>query len=226
LSIKAAEIHHIPQLQCFGYTFQEPLSLPRSIDAERAYELGIASTVSFRVLKSGFPVMNDDKTREVHADDVCEPTPRPRKVTVLGDCCLVPPAMEKLALDSDVLIHEATLSLADKGQKVENGGHSTAGQAAIFANRVRAKVLLLNHLSMRVDCVLGGGMDCITEAESRIRGTTRVQLAFDHLEVLIPRRGFEFGEACSTKDEQTDENPTKQQHESADESQANHQAAS
>lgn len=194
MSIKAAEIHHVPQLQCFGYTFQEPRSKPRSIDAERANALGVTSPSSFRALKAGFPVMRDDGAGQVFPDEVCGEVPMSRKVTVLGDCCLIPPAMERLALNSDVLVHEATLSISDKGQKVEIGGHSTAAQAAIFANKVRAKVLLLNHLPKKVD-LHKGVKECSIEAVSRIRGPTRVQVAFDHLEVLIPRRGFEYDES-------------------------------
>jgi ribonuclease BN (tRNA processing enzyme) len=192
LSVKAAEIHHIPKLQCFGYTFEEPWSKPRTIYTDRANTLGVTSTVSFRVLKSGFPVMSEDGTRQVHPDEVCGEAPIIRKVTILGDCCLIPPTMERLALNSDVLVHEATLSISDRGQKVDIGGHSTAAQAAIFANKVRAKVLLLNHLTNKVDYQKGQN-ECINEALSRIRGPTRVQLSFDHLEILIPRNGFEFG---------------------------------
>lgn len=198
LSVKAAEIHHIPQLQCFGYTLQEPWSLPRSLDVDAARALGVTSSASYRILKSGFSVMNDDGTRQVHAHQVCGEPARPRKVTVLGDCCLIPPAMEQLALNSDVLIHEATLSIVDKGQKVSMGGHSTAAQAAVFANKVKAKVLVLNHLPKKANKYKGIN-EFLGEAESRIRGPTRVQMGYDHLEVLIPRRGFEFDGAIPTK---------------------------
>jgi ribonuclease BN (tRNA processing enzyme) len=194
MSVKAAEIHHVPQLQCFGYTLQEPWTRPRSLNIEAARALGVTSVISYRMLKSGFPAFNDDRTRQVEADEVCGEVPRPRKVTVLGDCCLVPPAMEMLAMNSDVLVHEATLAVTDKGNKVAVGGHSSAAQAAVFANKVKAKVLIMNHLPKKVS-TYKGVKECLDEAESRIRGGTKVQLGYDHLEILIPRKGFEFGES-------------------------------
>jgi ribonuclease BN (tRNA processing enzyme) len=198
MSVKAAEIHHVPQLQCFGYTLQEPWTQPRSLNVEAARALGVTSAISYRMLKSGFPAFNDDRTRQVEADEVCGEVPRPRKVTVLGDCCLVPPAMEMLAMNSDVLVHEATLAVTDKGNKVAVGGHSSAAQAAVFANKVNANVLILNHLPKKAN-TYKGIKECLDEAESRIRGATKVQLGYDHLEILIPRKGFEFGESKPTR---------------------------
>lgn len=198
LSVKAAEIHHVPQLQCFGYTFREPWSQPRPLDVDAARALGVTSNETYRVLKAGFPALSDDGNREVHPDQVCGEAPRPRKITVLGDCCLIPPAMENLALNSDVLIHEATLSITDRGQKASAGGHSTAAQAAIFANKVSAQVLLLNHLPTTMS-KFKVVRDCLSESESRIGGLSRVQLGYDHMEVLIPRRGFNFEEAGRSK---------------------------
>lgn len=194
--IKAAEVHHIPQLQCFGYTLQEPWSQPRPINVNAAVALGVTSSISYRLLKAGFSVPSSDGKRTVHSEEVCGEMPLPRKVTVIGDCCMVPPAMEQLAMNSDVLVHEATLSVHDKGQKVTAGGHSTAAQAAIFANKVKAKVLMLNHLPKSVN-TFKGAKQCVGEAASRIKGPTKVQLAYDHLEVLIPRKGFQFADEVS-----------------------------
>ena len=190
-SIKAAEIHHIPELQCFGYSFTEPTSQPRSINVEMARSLGVTSNKKFRMLKSGFPVMNDDESQLVHSHEVCGEPIRPRKITVLGDCCLVPPAMEHLSMNSDVLIHEATLSKHDTGKKAQIGGHSTSAQAAIFANKVKAQVLILNHLPKQLN-TYNKSNEWLYEAESRIDGPTKVQLGYDHLEILIPRNGFHF----------------------------------
>lgn len=190
-SVKAAEIHHIPELQCFGYTLQEPVTQPRSLDAEAANNLGISSSEKYRILKSGFSVMNDDETRLVHAHEVCGEPLRPRKVTILGDCCLVPPVMEQLAMNSDVLIHEGTLSINETGKKADAGGHSTTAQAAIFANKVKAQVLVINHLPKNLN-LYSKCKEWLFEAESRIRGPTKVQLGYDHLEIMIPRNGFDF----------------------------------
>lgn len=199
MTIKAAEIHHVPQMQCFGYTFEEPQTQVRKIlNPEELRSLGL-DRHGFRLLKAGFPVWTPDRTRQIHPDEVCGKAPKPRKVTVLGDCCMVPPVMEQLAYNSDALVHEATLSVNDKGGKAIVGGHSTAAQAGAFADQVRAKVLLMNHVSLKVDIVrsdssAGGGsnqsaIDHMAEAESRIRGLTKVQLTYDHMEFMIPRRG-------------------------------------
>ena len=197
-SVKAAEIHHIPELQCFGYTFHEPLSQPRPLNVDAARKLGISNSSSFRMLKSGFSVMNDDKSRLVHPDEVCGQANRPRKITILGDCSLVPPAMEGLAAKSDLLVHEATLSINDTGKKVMTGGHSTAAQAAIFANKVKAQVLVLNHLPKTLNTYVKC-KEWLHESESRIRGPTRIQLGYDHLEIMIPRNGFNFNDMEATK---------------------------
>lgn len=197
LFIRAAELHHVPQLQCFGYTVQEPNTLPRKIDATKAAALGVVADgkKNFSLLKSGFPVIDKDGDRTIYPEEVLvDERRRPRKITVLGDCCMVPPAMQELAMDSDVLVHEATNSKDDEtGKKGLIGGHSSASQAALFANKVRAKVLLLNHLGTRID-VYPGMRECIKEAIREITGPTKVQLCFDHMELCIPRKGFDFAE--------------------------------
>lgn len=192
LSVKAAEIHHVPNIQCFGFTFLEPDTQERSINIEKAQELGVADRDSIRLLKSNFSVVLPDG-KEVHPDQVCGGAYKPRKVTILGDCCVVPPAMERLAMDSEVLVHEATLSETDKGRKVTVGGHSTAAEAAAFASKVRANVLLLNHLPRRADSYKGIN-ETYNEAKRGIKGHTQAQIAYDHLELLVPRGGFGFRE--------------------------------
>ena len=39
--VKAAQVMHIPKLQCFGYVVQEPFSQPRTIDVQRAELAGV-----------------------------------------------------------------------------------------------------------------------------------------------------------------------------------------
>ena len=195
MTIRAAEIHHVPQLQCFGYTFKEPKTQLRNlVKAEELRSLGI-DRQGMRLLKAGFTVWTPDKSREIHPDEVCGgEAPKPRKLTILGDCCMVPPAMQELACNSDVLVHEATRSVNDECRSQQLGGHSTAAQAGTFADLVKAKVLLLNHVSQKVDYQADSPVNeravaLMTEANNRIRGFTKVQLAYDHMEFMIPRRG-------------------------------------
>jgi len=189
--IAAAEVQHVPKLQCFGYVFKEPETQPMSLDKDKALEMGIRPGSKYRILKCGFPVMTDDGSREVHPDEVCiGGRPAPRSVAVLGDCNNVPPPMADLCRDVDVLIHEATIgSDTDAGDKVDYGGHSTPGMAGRFADHVNAKVLLLNHLSATA-IFRDAELELMQEAERNVRGRTRVQVAYDHLEILVPRRGF------------------------------------
>ena len=205
MTIRAAEIHHVPQLQCFGYTFEEPNQLRNIVKAEELRSLGMDRDGK-RLLKAGFSAWTPDKSREIHPDEICGgAAPKPRKVAILGDCCMVPPAMQKLAYNSDVLVHEATRSEDDKCRSQNAGGHSTAAQAGTFADLVKAKVLLMNHVSQRVDFVGDAtandrAVALMQEAEKRIRGYTKVQIAVDHMEFMIPRRG-EWGFETYTNEE-------------------------
>ncbi|KAJ7178983.1 beta-lactamase-like protein [Mycena filopes] len=80
------------------------------------------------------------------------PQRRPgRKIVILGDTHN-PSGIEPLALDADLLIHEATnahLPGIDEATKIDDTGHSTPQMAGAFAKRIRAKQLILNHFSAR-----------------------------------------------------------------------------
>jgi ribonuclease Z len=90
------------------------------------------------------------------------PPRRPgRKVVILGDT-RDPSSIVPLALDADLLVHEATnahlpdvdrASSDDTFQSVQartqSRGHSTPQMAGAFAKRIGAKQLILNHFSAR-----------------------------------------------------------------------------
>lgn len=189
--VTAAELEHLPKLHCFGYVVREPLSQPRNIDETKAIEAGLRPSKKYQALKSGFSVPNDDGTAEIQPDDVLiGDAPAPRSVAILGDCSSVPSPMAELCRNVDVLVHEATIHETDKSSaKIDWGGHSDAGTAGAFANRVKAKVLVLNHLSATAR-ILASERAMAREAERQIEGPTRVQIAYDHLELLVPRFGF------------------------------------
>lgn len=85
-----------------------------------------------------------------------------RKIVVLGDTC-DPSGITPLAMDADLLIHEATnahLPHVDPGTNAEDTyatvhkraksrGHSTPQMAGSFAKSINAKHLILNHFSAR-----------------------------------------------------------------------------
>jgi ribonuclease BN (tRNA processing enzyme) len=79
-------------------------------------------------------------------------------------------------------------TVTDEGRKVERGGHSSASMAGVFADYVNAKVVALNHISAKNKF---NAAVVIDEATKAIKGTTtRVQLSYDFLELLVPRTGF------------------------------------
>jgi hypothetical protein len=238
--VTASEVDHVPKMQSFGFVIEEPKTLPRSLDVLKAAKLGISDRSLFRIIKSGFPVESGIKLscgnpNIIQPDDVLiGPRRQPRKITLLGDCCYVPDTMIELSSQSDVLIHEATFSLSDTGRRVEYGGHSSAHQAGVVANRIQAKVLLLNHLNPHsnyphvqqeliqeaTNAIQGRQHNtnkqvaaATTTSESTVATTTTttttttagittttipppkpplVQLSYDHLEILVPRGGFQF----------------------------------
>jgi ribonuclease BN (tRNA processing enzyme) len=111
LYVHAAQVSHVPALQCFGYVVQEPLSMPQRVDVERAMAAGVQPGRKYRILKAGFAVTSDDGLRRVHPKDVIADGQHiiSRKFALLGDCCGVPAPMAELCRDADVLVHEATL---------------------------------------------------------------------------------------------------------------------
>ena len=112
--IQAAEIHHVPNCQTFGFVVEEDAP-PERLDVKLAKKLGVGEPHKYRELKNGFTVRTDDGTKEVHPEQVLVGTPfKSRKLAVLGDTCGVPFPMGKLAHNADVLVHEATLMETDR----------------------------------------------------------------------------------------------------------------
>jgi ribonuclease Z len=188
--IYAAEVQHVPKLQTFGYVFREPSTLPWNIDKDKAVAVGVKPSQKFKLLKSGFAVRSDDGSREVQPSEVLKGERAvSRAVALIGDCCYIPPPMLELCRNVDVLVHEATFLEGDKGRKVDFGGHSTAAQAGKVADEVAAKSLLLNHIASG-SFFRGAEAAIVDEAKSAVKGSTKVQLSYDHLELLLPRTGL------------------------------------
>ena len=186
LSIKAAEVKHKSGVQTFGYVLEERKP-PAKIDVEKAKALGIQPSVKYRSLKNGFSVMNDDETREVQPHEVIvEDGKKARKIAILGDTWSVPKPMQNICQNADLLVHEATL---EKGfdSASRKRGHSTAKMAGEIANRVNAKVLIMNHISGRHD-----GQECVDEliecANGGCQEKSHVLVAYDFLNIHIPEK--------------------------------------
>ncbi|MGU7971427.1 ribonuclease Z [Streptococcus suis] len=134
--------HTIP---CVGYRVIQK-DLEGTLDAEALRAAGVPFGPLFGKIKNGQNVTLEDGT-EIIASDYISP-PRPGKVvTILGDTrkCY---ASVRLAINADVLVHEATYGKGDE-KIARKHGHSTNMEAAQVAKDAGVKQLLLNHISPR-----------------------------------------------------------------------------
>ncbi|KAH9049114.1 beta-lactamase-like protein [Lactarius hengduanensis] len=156
-SVSAAPIMH--SVPCVGYVITEA-PVPGKIDPKQ-YVPHLKRTgtpmSAMRRLQEGESVQLSDGTV------LRGPSKRPgRKITILGDT-YDPSPIARLAMSTDVLIHEATNAhLPDIDpetkysdthdiveQRSKSRGHSTPQMAALFAERIEARKLVLNHFSSR-----------------------------------------------------------------------------
>ncbi|HEM6454513.1 TPA: ribonuclease Z [Streptococcus suis] len=134
--------HTIP---CVGYRVIQK-DLEGTLDAEALRAVGVPFGPLFGKIKNGQNVTLEDGT-EIIASDYISP-PRPGKVvTILGDTRKCH-ASVRLAVNADVLVHEATYGKGDE-KIARKHGHSTNMEAAQVAKDAGAKQLLLNHISPR-----------------------------------------------------------------------------
>ncbi|KAJ7068426.1 beta-lactamase-like protein [Mycena amicta] len=176
ISVSAGPILH--SVPCVGYVVEEP-SLPGKVDPQMYLpEIKRTNTpVSvMRAIQQGKSVQLADGT-VLHGPA----RRRGRKLVILGDT-YDPSLIEPLALDPDLLIHEATnahLPGVDHRTKdtetydlieerTKSRGHSTPQMAGAFAKRIRAKTLILNHFSTKY-----AGDDHIDPAARAIMDTIR-----------------------------------------------------
>ncbi|WP_449463126.1 ribonuclease Z [Streptococcus suis] len=134
--------HTIP---CVGYRVIQK-DLEGTLDAEALRAAGVPFGPLFGKIKNGQNVTLEDG-REIIASDYVSP-PRPGKVvTILGDTRKCH-ASVRLAVNADVLVHEATYGKGDE-KIARKHGHSTNMEAAQVAKDAGVKQLLLNHISPR-----------------------------------------------------------------------------
>ncbi len=130
---------------CVGYRFQEK-DKPGKVDAAKAEQLGITKDEQFKALKAGENITLEDGTTVEAYEIVGHPRPGDSFAYVTDtEYC---PNSVKLAMNTNILYHEATFSnqLADKAKET---GHSTAADAARVATEAQTKLLVIGHFSAR-----------------------------------------------------------------------------
>jgi len=130
---------------CLGYRFQEK-DKPGKVNAEKAESLGIAEDWQYKDLKAGKDVELDDGTIVESSDIVGHPRPGD-SFAYITDTSYHPNSV-KLAMNTNILLHEATFS-ENLAEKAEETGHSTSLDAARVANEAQTKLLVITHFSAR-----------------------------------------------------------------------------
>ena len=130
---------------CLGYRFQEK-DRPGKVDADKAEQLGITEDEQYKALKAGEDIVLADGTEIKSYDIVGHPRPGD-SFAYITDTKYCPNAV-KLAMNTNILYHEATFSqsLSDKASET---GHSTSVDAARVANESQTKLLVISHFSAR-----------------------------------------------------------------------------
>jgi len=130
---------------CLGYRFQEK-DKPGKVNADLAEKMGVTEDADFKALKAGEDVTLEDGTVVKSIDIVGHPRPGD-SFAYVTDTEYCPNAV-KLAMNTNILYHEATFSdtLADKASET---GHSSAKDAARVATESQTKLLVIGHFSAR-----------------------------------------------------------------------------
>ncbi|KNC99081.1 ribonuclease Z [Spizellomyces punctatus DAOM BR117] len=215
MTVTAAPIAHT--VPCIGYVIQEPphpgniniSTLQPHLERNRKAlaEQGIKNpSILIGKLMSQQSLTLPDGTNLLLKEHLTPPTPG-RKITILGDTNDPSPIIH-LAIDSDLLIHEATnaclkadLASGQTPSSVQEStishGHSTPEMAGAFARLVGARKLVLNHFSSRYKGDLSEeSLQIMEEIRALAVGTFMnedVICARDFLSVEIVRRRADGG---------------------------------
>lgn len=130
---------------CVGYRFQEK-DKPGKVDANKAEKMGITEDAQYKELKAGNDVTLDDGTVVQSSDIVGHPRPGD-SFAYVTDTEYTPNAV-KLAMNTNILYHEATFG-KDLDDKAGETGHSSTIDAARVATEAQTKLLVIGHFSAR-----------------------------------------------------------------------------
>ncbi|MBD8070365.1 ribonuclease Z [Bacillus sp. PS06] len=132
-------------IDSFGYRIVEK-DLPGTLLVNELKKLAIPPGPIYQKIKAGEMVTLDDG-RVINGNDFIGPSQKGRVITILGDTRYCENSLE-LALDANILVHEATFCADDETLAYEYY-HSTTSQAATIAKRANVKNLILTHISSR-----------------------------------------------------------------------------
>ncbi|WP_417899775.1 ribonuclease Z [Bacillus haimaensis] len=166
-------VHGIPS---YGFRIEQK-ELPGALLMDKVKESGIPAGPHYQQLKEGKSIELSDG-RVFHGPDFIGPPKKGKVVTILGDTRYNEMSVE-LALEADVLVHEATFAAGDE-RLAHEYFHSTTVQAAKVAQDAGVGQLLLTHISARYqkDDVL------VLEKEARdIFPRVKVVGDFDEVEI-------------------------------------------
>lgn len=130
---------------CVGYRFQEK-DRPGKVDAEKAQKMGISKDEQYKALKAGEDVTLEDGSVVKSHDIVGHPRPGD-SFAYITDTEYTPNAV-KLAMNTNILYHEATFG-NDLEDKARETGHSSTADAARVATEAQTKLLVIGHFSAR-----------------------------------------------------------------------------
>jgi ribonuclease Z len=162
-----------------GYALVES-PRPGRFDVGAARSLGLPEGPLWGALQRGEPVRLADGA-EVAPAQVLGPARAGRKVVITGDTRPARSVLE-MAIEADLLVHDATFC-ADEKERAEETGHSTAADAAELARLAGVRMLALTHLSNRYS-----GPEVVREARAVFPATV-VPRDFDIIDVPFAERG-------------------------------------
>lgn len=141
--VYADELDHT--IFCLGYRIVQK-DLDGTLDAEKLRADGVPFGPLFGKVKNGEDITLEDG-RKIIASDYLSPPKKGKIVTILGDTRKTASSV-RLAINADVLVHEATYG-KDDARIAKKHGHATNMQAAEVAAEANVKRLFLNHVSAR-----------------------------------------------------------------------------
>ncbi|EAD1220100.1 ribonuclease Z [Listeria monocytogenes] len=167
-SITVDELNH--GLRSFGYRIVEK-DKPGALNADKLIDDGVEPGPIFQKIKKGETVTLADGS-VINGKDYIDEPQKGKIISIFGDTKATASELE-LALNADVLVHEATFE-GDKEKLAGEYMHSTTLQAASLAKKANVKKLILTHISSRYD--RDASKELLIEAQSVFENT---EIAYD-----------------------------------------------